>query len=136
MSKNTKMTKSKLVLKPSEADVEDEIIHQLALEDAENGPTSPMVRQWSKDLGALIDDRLAELRRNLTPADAQIENGKPIRPSTLAMTRDAIMEAIARLVRTLGTLGTIQYAHRNLKTLSDNDLRRLYDTLDSTPRAE
>jgi hypothetical protein len=89
-------------------------------------------RGWSRDLGAILDARLAELRRNLTPDDPPTEAAQPIRTSTLAMTRDAVIEAITKLTQSMG--GAVQFAHRNLKRLSDDDLRRLYDLLDPTAR--
>lgn len=46
------------------------------------------------------------------------------------MTRDAVIEAITRLTQSMG--GAVQFAHRNLKQLSDDDLRRMYDLLDPT----
>lgn len=112
----------------------DEISHQAALAAAERRtkPT-PEERRWSRELGAKVDARLAELRRNLTPTDVvPSEKAKPIRASTLAMTRDAVVEAITRLTQSMG--GAVQFAHRNLKRLSDDDLRRLYDLLDPTAR--
>jgi len=118
--------------KPSAADVLDAISHQVALEEAENGKSTAADRQWSRELGVTIEARLAELRRNLTPADAPTEKAKPLRPSTLAMVREALMEAIESIMRAMG--GTVQYAHRNLKGLTDDDLRRLFDTIDPANR--
>jgi hypothetical protein len=118
--------------KPNAAEVLDAINHQVALDEAENGTATEADRKWSRELGIQIESRLAELRRNLTPADPPKERAKPIRPSTLAMMRDALVEAIGRLTQAMG--GTVQYAHRNLTKLSDDDLRRLYDTIDPTNR--
>lgn len=113
-------------------DILEEISHQAALAAVEQRTSTAAELKWSRDLGGSVEARLAELRRNLTPADVPVQKTKPIRPSTLAMTRDAVLEAISRLARTFG--GTMQYAHRNLKGLSDDDLRRLYDTLDPSNR--
>jgi hypothetical protein len=118
--------------KPNAAEVLDTILHHVALDAAENGRPTEDDKRWSRDLGVQIEARLAELRRKHTPADEPIEKAKPIRPSTLAMLRDALIEAITRITRTMG--GAVQYAHRNLKGLSDDDLRRLYDTLDPDNR--
>jgi len=117
---------------PNAVDILDEITQQAALDAAEHPKVTAADRQWSREYGAKIDARLAELRRNLTPADAPIENAQPIRASTLAMARDALIEAITRITRSMG--GAVQFAHRNLKVLSDDDLRRLYDTIDPTAR--
>src|SRR4051812_29243918 len=119
--------------KPSAADVLDTINYQVALEEAENGAATPEDKKWSKDLGAKIEARLAELRRNLTPADPPKERALPLRPSTIAMTRDALMAAIAKVTGSMG--GQVQYAHRNLTKLSDDDLRRIYDTIDPSNRS-
>lgn len=110
----------------------DELVHQVALDALDHAPHTAEDRAWSRALGAKLDARLAELRRSLTPPDVAPERAKPLRPSTLALTRDALMEAITRLTRSMG--GAVQYAHRNLRGLSDDDLRRLLDTIDPTAR--
>jgi hypothetical protein len=118
--------------KPSPVEVLDTISHHVAVAAAENArPTAEDLR-WSRELGVQLEARLAELRRRLTPADEPVEKAKPIRPSTLAMARDQLLEGIARITRAMG--GAVQYAHRNLTGLSLDDLRRLYDTLDTTNR--
>lgn len=89
-------------------------------------------RAWTRDLTSSVKGRLAELRRGLLPADPPVEKAKPIRPSTLAMARDAVIAAITSVLQGMG--GTVQVAHRNLTQLSDDDLRRLYDLIDPTSR--
>ncbi len=119
--------------KPNAVEVLDEVSHQAAQAAvARRKKSTTTERQWSRDLGVTIDARLAELRRNLTPADPPTEQAKPIRASTLSMTRDAVIAAITRLTQSMG--GAVQVAHRNLKQLSDDDLRRLFDLLDPTAR--
>jgi hypothetical protein len=118
--------------KPDAADVLDAINYQMALDDAENGRATADDKKWSMHLGVKIEARLAELRRNLTPADPPKERARPLRASTLTMARDALMEGIARLTNAMG--GQVQYAHRNLKKLSDDDLRRIYDAIDPSNR--
>jgi len=119
--------------KPNLLAILDEVSHHAAQAAvARRKKSTPEDRQWSREIGATVDARLAELRRNLTPADPPTEAAKPIRPSTLAMTRDAVIEAITKLTQSMG--GAVQFAHRNLKRLSDDDLRRLYDLLDPTAR--
>jgi hypothetical protein len=119
--------------KPNALEILDEVSHHAAQAAvARRKKSTPADRQWSRDLGMTVEARLAELRRNLTPADPPAETAKPIRPSTLAMTRDAVIEAITRLTQSMG--GAVQFAHRNLKRLSDDDLRRLYDLLGPTAR--
>lgn len=117
--------------KPSALEILDEVSHQSAQAAVDRRKKStPEERAWSRELGVKIDARLAELRRNLTPADPPVESAKPIRPSTLAMMRDALIEGVTRFTQSRG--GAVQFAHRNLKRLSDDDLRRLYDLLDPT----
>ena len=113
-------------------DILDELSHHAAQAAAATRKTTAEDRQWSRALGAQLDARLAELRRNLTPADPPTEKAQPLRPTTRAMTRDAVIEAITRLTQAMG--GAVQLAHRNLKRLSDDDLRRLHDLLDPTAR--
>jgi hypothetical protein len=118
--------------KPNSVEVLDALTHQVALEEAEHGTATASQRAWSRELGRQIDGKLAELRRKLTPAEVPIEKLKPIRSSTLAMARDVVLAAIQRVVDSMG--GAVQVAHRNLKRLSDDDLRRLYDLIDPTNR--
>lgn len=116
--------------KPTPSEILDEITHHAAEAAVAARKATKEDREWSRALGARLDARLAELRRNLTPADPPTEKAKQIRPSTLVMTRDAVIEAITRLTQSMG--GAVQFAHRNLKQLSDDDLRRMYDLLDPT----
>ena len=119
--------------KPNAVEVLDEISHHAAqAAAARRGKPTTRDREWSRELGVKLDARLAELRRNLLPEDPQIEQAKPIRPSTLAMARDAVLDAIRRVTTPMG--GRVQFAHKNLKRLSDDDLRRIYDKIDPTAR--
>lgn len=119
--------------KPNNLDVLDEVLHHAALAEAEHTTSSTEDRQWSRALGTALEARLAELRRNLTPTEVPIERAKPIRPALLAMARGAVIAAIQRITEVRG--GDVQYAHRDLRGLSDDDLRRLLDTLDPEPSA-
>lgn len=121
------MTSNKYV-NATVVDALDELSHQVALDAVEHAQPTAEDRAWSRALGTRLEARLAELRRNLTPPDVVTERAKPLRPSTLALTRDALIEAITRITRSMG--GAVQYAHRNLRGLSDDDLRRLLDTID------
>ena len=120
--------------KPDANEILDAISHHAAQAavDARRGKSTARDRQWSRELGVKLDERLAELRRNLLPADPPIEQAKPIRPSTLAMVRDALLEGIKRMSASTG--GRVQFAYRNLKRLSDDDLRRIYDSIDPSNR--
>jgi hypothetical protein len=102
----------------------DTIYEQAAVE-AMDGKTTTDDRRWAEAVSKRVQSRLAELRRNLVPAAAPLAKAKPVRPSLLAMGRDALL---ARLEVLTGP--SVRYAHRNLDGLSDDDLRRLVDTLD------
>jgi hypothetical protein len=115
---------------PTPREILDEVSHQAAEAAVAARKTTADDRAWSRALGARLDARLAELRRNLTPPESPVEPAKPIRPSTLAMARDVVIAAIERLMQSMG--GTVQLAHRKLTQLSDDDLRRLYDLIDPT----
>ena len=114
--------------KDKSADILDAIYEEVALEAAEHGTNAPEDRPWAREVGKRVQARLAELRRNLVPAAAPVTQAKPIRPSLLALGRDALVAKLDELIARLGT--SVQYAHRNLEGLSDDDLRRLIDTLD------
>ena len=119
--------------KPSPFEILDEVSHQAAQAAVARRKSTAQDREWSRALGMKLDARLAELRRNLTPADPPTEKAKPIRRSTLAMIRDALIEGITGFTQARG--GAVQFAHRNLTRLSDDDLRRLYDLLDPSNRS-
>jgi hypothetical protein len=116
-----------------EKDVEilDAIYQEAALDESEHGKSAPADRPWAKEVGKRVQARLAELRRNLVPATAPVVQARPIRPSLLALGRDALLAKLDELIGRLGS--SVQYAHRNLEGLSDDDLRRLLDTLDPDP---
>ena len=64
--------------KPNALEILDEVSHHAAQAAVERRKKStPEERAWSRDLGVKIDARLAELRRNLTPADPPVESAKP-----------------------------------------------------------
>lgn len=119
-------------IKPSPVEILDTISHHVAEAAIARRKTTDRDREWSRELTTSVKSRLAELRRGLLPAEAPTERAKPIRPSTLAMARDVVIEAVTRFMQ--GTGGTVQIAHRNLTRLSDDDLRRLYDLIDPSAR--
>lgn len=99
------------------------IFHDAAVADAEDKDGStPEEREWAKQLHARVADQLADMERNLAPA----KSPKPIRPGLLAMARDTLLAKIDELVG----VGRLQVAHRNLSTLSDDDLRRLLQSVE------
>jgi hypothetical protein len=113
-------------------DILDELSYQAALAEADHGKQSRADAAWSRELGDKLSARLAQLRRNLLPAAAPIQRAKPIRTKWLALTRDQLLARLTELTQALS--GNVQYAHRDLQGLSDNDLRQLLDLLDTSPR--
>lgn len=110
----------------------DEISYQAALAEAEHGKSTPDDDRWSRELDAKLQARLAELRRNLLPASAPIQKAKPIRAKWLGLARDQMIAKLTEITQAMS--GAVQYAHRDLQGLSDNDLRQLLDLLDTSPR--
>ena len=107
----------------------DELSYQAALAEADHGTSTRADDRWSRELGDQLQARLAQLRRNLLPASAPIQKAKPIRAKWLELARDQLLEALGAL-----SVSDVQYAHRDLQGLSDNDLRQLLDLLDTSPR--
>jgi hypothetical protein len=105
------------------------ISYQAALAEAEHGKSKPEDERWSRELGERLKARLAEMRRNLLPA-ATVETAKPICPSLMELARDVLIAKITAFTQSMG--GAVQYAHRDLNGLSDDDLRRLLDLLESS----
>jgi hypothetical protein len=108
----------------------DELSYQAALAEADHGTSTRADDRWSRELGDKLQARLAQLRRNLLPAAAPIQKAKPIRAKWLELAREQLLAALAALSVDEG----VQYAHRDLQGLSDNDLRQLLDLLDTSPR--
>lgn len=115
--------------KPDHEAILDELSYQAALAEADHGTSTRADDRWSRELGDKLQARLAQLRRNLLPASAPIQRAKPIRTKWLALARDQLLAALAVI-----SANDVQYAHRDLQGLSDNDLRQLLDLLDTSPR--
>ena len=113
-------------------DLLDELSYQAALAEAEHGKSTQADERWSRELGDVLQARVAELRRRLLPVAAPIQRAKPIRAKWLGLARDQLIAALTELTHAMG--GSVQYAHRDLQGLSDNDLRQLLDLLDTSPR--
>jgi hypothetical protein len=107
-------------------DTLDAIYDELAMFEAEHGTSTPQQKQIAQRVKTRVEARLAELRRNLLPAADPPMRLRPIRPSLLALGRDALLAMLEELRRTRA----VQYAHCNLQGLSDDDLRRLIELLE------
>jgi hypothetical protein len=115
---------------PDEKDLDllDAVYLEAAEVAAEEDKDLPEVRAGAERMRLHIEKRLAEMRRNQLPAALPLEVGIPIRPSLLAKSRDALLALLDDLIDRGG--GAVQVAHRHRSGLSDNDLRRLIQTLD------
>ena len=113
-------------------DLLDELSYQAALAEADHGQSTRADERWSSEIGVQLQARLAELRRNLLPPPAPIEKAKPVRAKWLALQRDELIAQLTAITQAMS--GAVQYAHRDLQGLSDNDLRQLLDLLDTSPR--
>jgi hypothetical protein len=99
----------------------DDIMDLVAEDDVEHGESSAADRQWSKHVDVKVKARVAELRRRLTPMDVPIKRGVTIPPQILALDRDAVVAQLEILRQSKN----VRYAHRELTSLSDNNLRIL-----------
>ncbi len=73
--------------------------------------------------------RIAEYRRSRLPKTVPIKKAAPVSERLLAMSRAVLETLFASLVEKWGPQA--QFAHRHLDTLSDNDLRRLIQTIET-----
>lgn len=112
----------------NDLDVVDAIIHDAAMRDAEEGVSTPEQRKAEDAAHAAVHARLAEMRRNLLPSADPPVAARPIRPSLLALGRAALLARLENLTKSMG--GAVQYAHRDLQGLTDDDLRRLLDMIE------
>lgn len=111
-------------------DALDALYEDMAMYASEHGTATPKDKEWAERMRARTLDRIAAMRRNLVPDVAPIK-APPIRASLLAMTRDALLARFDEISRRMG--GAVQVAHRHLKDLSDDDLRRVLETLETAP---
>ena len=121
-----------MTTKPDPDDLLDELSYQAALAEADHGKSTRADDRAARELGDKLQARLAQLRRNLLPASAPIQKAKPIRAKWLTLQRDAMIAKLTEITQAMS--GAVQYAHRDLQGLSDNDLRQLLDLLDTSPR--
>jgi hypothetical protein len=116
----------------TDLDILDALLHDAAMVHAEHGRSNPVERARERKLARFAQAKVAELRRKLTLEQTVTpEPGTlwPIRPSLLAMTRDALLARISEL--TAITPGGVQYAHRDLTGLTHEDLCRLVEILET-----
>src|SRR3954464_2483905 len=103
------------------ANVLDAVYHEAALLEAAEETSSPRQKAIAQRVKARVEMQLAEMRRNLLPKVPPPRKLQPIQASLLAMTRDALLAKLAAIKWAGGA--TVQYAHCDLRGLSDDDVR-------------
>lgn len=113
----------------------DMITREVGLLEMENGHIAPEDMRWAESVAASIQLRAAEHRRKRLPKTVPpIKKAAPLTARLLAMPRELLEGLFAALVETWGPQA--QIAHRNLDTLSDNDLRRMIQTIEGRTEKE
>lgn len=119
------MKNDKKVLEAFEA-----VLHETALGDAEERKLTSREHQIASRTKRAVQIRLAAMRRELLPEADPIQKAKPLPRSLLGLGRDALIAKLEVLTTAMG--GAVQYAHRDLAGLTDDDLRQLLALLDKT----
>jgi hypothetical protein len=109
-------------------DILDAIYRDAALVEAEEGKATAEDRRWAKEFRGRLQLRIAERRRALLPQTSAPKKARPVRPSILAMIRDALLARIAFLTERMGD--PVQFAWRHRTDLSDDDLRQILEALE------
>ena len=113
----------------------DILTREVGLLELENGTMAPDDRRWAESVVASMNARIAEYRRNRLPKTVPpIKKAEPITARLRAMTRAALESLFASLVEKCGP--EAQFAHRHLDTLTDNDLRRMIQTIEGRTNKE
>jgi len=113
----------------------DMITREVGLLEMQDGHVSPEDMRWAESVAASIQARAAEYRRNRLPKTVPpIRKAEPITARLRAMPRALLDALFASLVDKWGT--EAQFAHRHLDTLSDNDLRRMIQTMENRSTKE
>lgn len=107
----------------------DIITHEVGLLEMRDGRSSPDDRRWAQDLALSMHAKIAEYRRSQLTDDVPIKKAEPITARLRAMGRAALETLFGSLVDGLGP--DDQLAYRKLDSLSDNDLRRMIQTIET-----
>ena len=108
----------------------DMITREVGLLEMQDGHVSPDDMRWAESVAASIQARAAEHRRNRLPKTVPpIKKAAPITDRLRAMSRALLETLFASLVEKWGP--EAQFAHRHLDSLSDNDLRRMIQTMEN-----
>lgn len=108
----------------------DVITREVGLLEMNDGHVTPEDRRWADGVVSTMNARIAEYRRNRLPKTVPpIKKAAPISERLLALPRAALEVLFASLVEPLGPQA--QFAYRHLDELSDNDLRRLIQKIET-----
>ena len=107
----------------------DIITHEVGLLEMEDGRKSTEDLRWAEVVVASMRTKIAQYRRDNLPASVPIKKAAPLTARLLAMPRAALEALFGTLVAAVGP--EAQFAHRNLDALSDNDLRRMIQTIET-----
>jgi hypothetical protein len=107
----------------------DVITREVGLLEMSDGEVSAEDMRWAESVASSIRERAAQHRRSRLPKTVPpIKKAEPITERLRAMPRAVLETLFGSLVEKWGPQA--QIAHRNLDTLSDNDLRRLIQTIE------
>lgn len=107
----------------------DIVTHEVGLLEMADGRASAEDRKWADDLAKSMRTKVAQYRRSQLPATVTIKKRAPITERLRSMSRNALEALFGTLVEQHGP--ELQLAHRKLETLSDNDLRRMIQTIET-----
>ena len=107
----------------------DVITREVGLLEMADGEVTAEDMRWAENIASSIRERAAQHRRSRLPKTVPpIKKAEPITERLRAMPRALLETLFGSLVEKWGPQA--QIAHRNLDTLSDNDLRRLIQTIE------
>lgn len=112
----------------------DIVTHEVGLLEMNDGRTSADDRRWADEVHASMRARIAEYRRSRLPKQVTIKKAPPLSERLLAMPRAALEALFASLVERQGA--GAQFAYQKLDVLSDNDLRRMIQTIEAHAQKE
>jgi hypothetical protein len=106
----------------------DIITREVGLLEMNDPKPSAEDRRWAEGVASDMRARIAEYRKSRLPHTAPpIKKREPISKRLLAMPRAVLEPLFASLCR---QSPDAQFAFRNLEDLSDNDLRRIIQTME------
>lgn len=96
------------------------VMQAVAIEEAKTMPTTPEIKREAEALAAFAREKHAEIKRvELAAMPSNIVSGE-VRPSILAMARDAV---IARLSALFAERPQLAFCYRDYEQATDGDLR-------------